>query len=194
MRGPSRSLRSACSVAGMGDRTCARRDKQISTNGSAEESPILNRICPWRGAAGFTLLEILIVLFIAMLMLGMGIVGFAGRLPAAKLDATAREMSALMRQTRLLAKTSMEKQAFVVDMDARLYGIEGKALRKIPDEVQVRVDDFMSGPQHQGSYRMIFSPFGGVDGGTIEMTAGRRGISLKADPILGVHINRMKQQ
>lgn len=147
-----------------------------------------------RKTGGFTLLEILIVLFIAMLMLGMGIVGFAGRLPAAKLDATAREMSALMRQTRLLAKTGMEKQAFIVDMDARQYGIEGKTLRKIPDEVQVRVDDFMSGPRYQGSYRMIFSPFGGVDGGTIEMTAGRRSISLKADPILGVHINRKNQE
>jgi general secretion pathway protein H len=158
------------------------------------EDPCMNRSCPWRGAAGFTLLEIIIVLFIAMLMLGMGIVGFAGRLPAVKLDATAREMSALMRQTRLLAKTGMEKQAFIVDMDARLYGIEGKTPRKIPDEVQVRVDDFMGGPRHQGVYRMIFSPFGGVDGGTIEMTAGRRGISLKADPILGVYVAQKRRQ
>jgi len=145
-------------------------------------------------AEGFTLLEILIVLFIAMLMLGMGIVGFAGRLPAAKLDATAREMSALIRQARLLAKTELEKQAFVVDMDERRYGIEGKTLRQIPEEVHVRVDDSMSGPRDQGNHRMIFSPFGGVSGGTIEMTTGRRGISLKADPILGVQINRTKQE
>ena len=153
-----------------------------------------NRGLRGRKTGGFTLLEILIVLFIAMLMLGMGIVGFAGRLPAAKLDATAREMSALMRQTRLLAKTGMEKKAFIVDMDARLYGIEGKILRKIPDEVQIKVDDFMGDSRHQGSYRMIFSPYGGVDRGTIEMTVGRRSISLKADPILGVQINRNKQE
>ena len=139
-------------------------------------------------------MEILIVLFIAMLMLGMGIVGFAGRLPAAKLDATAREMSALMRQARLLAKTEMAKQTFIVDMDERLYGIDGKTLRQIPDEIQVRVDDSMSGPRDQGSHRIVYSPFGGVDGGTIEMTASKRVVSLKADPILGVQINRTKQQ
>jgi hypothetical protein len=190
MRFTSRLLRSIPSVAGTGDQTCSQRDKKASANGSTDESLILNRIFPRSGAVGFTLLEILIVLFIAMLMLGMGIVGFAGRLPAAKLDATAREM----RQTRLLAKTGMEKQAFIVDMDARLYGMEGKTLRKIPDEVQVSVDDFMTGSRYQGSYRMIFSPFGGVDGGSIEMTAGRRSISLRADPILGVYINRKKQE
>lgn len=150
-----------------------------------QKSQIPNRI------SGFTLLEILIVLFIAMLMLGMGIVGFAGRLPASKLDATAREMSALMRQTRLLAKTEMEKQAFVVDMDARRYGIEGKTLRQIPEEVHVRVDDAMKGPRDQGSHRIIYSPFGGVSGGAIEVKAGRRGISIKTDPILGVHVTRM---
>ncbi len=140
---------------------------------------------------GFTLLEILIVLFIAMLMLGMGIVGFAGRLPAAKLDATVREMSALMRQAKLLAKTEMEKQTFVVDMDARRYGIEGKTLRQIPEEVHVRVDDSMKGPRDQGNHRIVYFPFGGVSGGTVEMKAGKRGISLKADPILGVHVTRM---
>ena len=140
---------------------------------------------------GFTLLEILIVLFIAMLMLGMCIVGFAGRLPAAKLDATAREMSALMRQTRLLAKTEMEKQAFVVDMDARRYGIEGKTLRPIPEEVHVRVDDSLKGPGDRGKHRIVYFPIGGVAGGAIEVTAGKRGISLKADPVLGVHVTRM---
>ena len=150
-----------------------------------QRSQIPNRI------GGFTLLEILIVLFIAMLMLGMGIVGFAGRLPAAKLDATVREMSALMHQTRLLAKTEMEKQAFVVDMDARRYGIEGKTLRQIPEEVHVRVDDSMKGPRDQGNHRIIYFPFGGVSGGAIEVKAGKRGISLKADPVLGVHVTRM---
>ena len=143
-------------------------------------------------AKGFTLLEILIVLFIAMLMLGMGIVGFAGRLPAAKLDATACEMSALMRQARLLAKTELEKQAFVVDLDARMFGIEGKTLRHVPEEVHVRVDDSIKGPRDQGKHRVVYSPFGGVSGGVIEMKAGKRGISLKADPVLGVQVAGMR--
>lgn len=142
------------------------------------------------GDRGFTLLEILIVLFIAAMMLGMGIIGFAGRMPAAKLDATAREISSLMRQTRQLAKTGMEKRTFLVDLDARMFGIEGKAMKKVPDEVQVRVDDDLSNSLHQGSYRITFSPFGALDGETVWITAGRRSISLTPDPVLGVRIRR----
>ena len=135
----------------------------------------------------------MIVLFLAMLMMGMGIVVMMNRLPAAKLDAAAREMSAMMRQARVLAKIQGEKQAIVVDLGARSYGIEGKKTRKIPEEIRLEIDDSPAGIADNGVYRLVFSPFGGIDGGTVMLSTGQRIISIKPDPIMGFLISRKKR-
>jgi general secretion pathway protein H len=144
-------------------------------------------------ADGFTLLELMIVLFLAMVMMGMGIIAMVGRLPAAKLDATVREMSAMIRHSRILAKVQGEEQAIVVDLDAQSYGFEGKNPRRIPEEIRLKIDDSLTGDANQGIHRMVFSPFGGVDGGTVVLSTGQRSISIKPDPVMGFVINRKKQ-
>jgi type II secretory pathway pseudopilin PulG len=144
-------------------------------------------------AGGFTLLELMIVLFLAMSMMGMGIIAMMNRLPAARLDATAREISALMRQARTLARIHKVQQTLIVDLDARYYGVEGKPLRKVPEEVRLKIDDSLTGEIDKGIYRLFFSPFGGIDGGTITLTADKRSISIKPDPVMGLVISRKKQ-
>jgi general secretion pathway protein H len=150
----------------------------------------VSKLC---ASGGFTLLELMIVLFLAMLMMGMGIVVMMNRLPAAKLDATAREMSAMIRQARTLAKIQGEKQAIVVDLGARSYGIEGKKSRKIPEEIRLEIDDSPTGVADNGIYRLVFSPFGGIDGSTVTLSTGQRSISIKPDPIMGFLISRKKR-
>ena len=154
---------------------------------------IPNNFSKLSASGGFTLLELMIVLFLAMFMMGMGIIAMMGRLPAAKLDATAREMSAMMRQARMLAKIQGEKQAIVVDLGARSYGIEGKKSRKIPEEIRLEIDDSLTGDADNGIYRLVFSPFGGIDGGTVMLSTGQRSISIKPDPIMGFLISRKKR-
>ena len=144
-------------------------------------------------AGGFTLLELVIVLFLAALMVGMGIIAMMGRLPAAKLDAAAREMSATMRQARTLARAHMQKQSIVVDLDARSYGIEGKPSHMIPDEIGIRIDDPLAGEVERGVHRLAFSPHGGIDGGAVVMTAGRRVVSIRPDPVMGFAVSRVKR-
>jgi type II secretory pathway pseudopilin PulG len=142
---------------------------------------------------GFTLLELMIVLFLAMFMMGMGIIAMMNRLPAARLDAAAREISALMRQARTLARIHMVKQTLIVDLDTRRYGIEGKPSRKIPEEVQLRINDPLIGDMDRGIYRMFFSPFGGIEGGTILLTTEKRSITIIPDPVMGFLIDRKKR-
>ena len=154
---------------------------------------IPNNVSKLNASDGFTLLELMIVLFLAMLMTGMGIVVMMNRLPAAKLDAAAREMSAMMRQVRVLAKIQGEKQAIVVDLSARSYGIEGKNPRKISEEIRLEIDDSPAGIADKGIYRLVFSPFGGIDGGTVLLSSGQRTISIKPDPIVGFLISRKKR-
>jgi general secretion pathway protein H len=147
-----------------------------------------------RGSSkGFTLLELMIVLFVAMLMVGMAVVAMMGRLPAAKLDATVREMSAMMRQARMEAKIQGEPQALVMDLDSGSYGLDGKKLRKIPNEILLKVDDSLAGEMDTGIYRFVFSPFGGIDGGRVILSTGQRSISIRPDPVVGFTVSRKKQ-
>ncbi|MEW6332822.1 MAG: hypothetical protein AB1558_00970 [Thermodesulfobacteriota bacterium] len=141
-------------------------------------------------AGGFTLLELMIVLFLAVLITGMGIIAMMSRLPAARLDATVREISAMMRQARTLARIHMVKQTLVVDLDAGRYGIDGRPARKIPEKVRLTIDDPLTGDTDQGIHRLIFSPFGGIDGGAMMLTADQRHISIKPDPVTGFLISR----
>jgi hypothetical protein len=135
----------------------------------------------------------MIVIFLAMLMVGMGVIAMMSRLPAVRLDATVREISALMRQARTLARIHTAKQTLVVDLDARRYGIEGMPLRKFPDEVGVKIEDFLTGDADNGSHRLVFSPSGGIEGGALSLTAGKRSISIKPDPVMGFLISREKR-
>ena len=152
-----------------------------------------NNLFRLSASGGFTLLELMIVLFLALFLMGMGIIAMMDRLPAAKLDATAREMSAMMRQARVLAKIQGEKQAIVIDLGKKTYGIEGRTSRTIPEEIRLEIDDTPTSDADNGVYRLVFSPFGGIDGGMVMLSTGRRSISIKPDPIMGFLISRGKR-
>lgn len=154
-----------------------------------------NNVSKLRPSDGFTLLELMIVLFLALFLMGMGIIAMMDRLPAAKLDATVRELSAMMRQARVLAKIQGETQVIVLDPRAKSYGIEGKTRRTIPPEIRLDIDDTPTagGDADKEIYRLVFSPFGGIDGGTVMLSTGRRSISIKPDPVTGFLISRGKR-
>lgn len=144
----------------------------------------------WDPSRGFTLLEVIIVLLLATAMMGMGVIAFANRLPAAKLDATAREMSSLMRYARLQAKILGKEQRMVIDLNAGTYGLEGVKIRVIPEEVHIEIDASSVGKENDGIFRLHFSPLGATDAPVISLSAGRKGISLKPDPVTGIQISR----
>ena len=135
---------------------------------------------------GFTLLEIIIVLVLISLILGLSSVFFAGFLPSAKLNATGREISAVIRHARSLARTTMDRQAVLLDLDNRSYSIEGQAARNIPPEVLVKVVDPASGEIMRGKYRIVFYPSGEMEGGTIILSGRKKVIKIDMDPITGV--------
>jgi len=138
-----------------------------------------------RDEKGFTLLEVWLVLVLISLVLGLSATFFAGRLPSARLDATGREILAGIRQARTLARVENDRTAFVVDLDARQYGIEGAGFRDIPPEIGVRVVDPLEGTAVRGRYSIRFYETGAAEGGSIRLTSGRRTIVIETDPVIG---------
>lgn len=134
---------------------------------------------------GFTLLEVIIVIFLMTLILGMSTVFFAGFLPSARFSATGREVSAVIRHARSLARMNMERKTVVIDLDSRVYGIEGVITKSFPPEVKIAILDPVSGEMYRGKYPIVFHPAGGVEGGTIILSSSRRVMRIETDPISG---------
>ncbi len=134
---------------------------------------------------GFTLLEIIIVMTLIILVLGLSMVHFAGFLPAAKLDATGREMAALIRHARSLARMKMETKRIMIDLDNRSYGLEAEVARTFPEQVRVTLIDPAAGELEHGKFTLVFYPVGGMEGNTIILSGGKKRLRIDMDPITG---------
>ena len=134
---------------------------------------------------GFTLLETIIVLFFMALILGLSTIFFANTLPSNRLNATAREISATIRHARHIALINGEKQTMIINLDSRFYGIEGIAQKGIPSGITLWVIDPLLGEVRNGEYPVVFHSTGSMEGGTIELSSGKKIVSIQLDPVVG---------
>lgn len=139
-----------------------------------------------RPPSGFTLIEILVVLSIALLVIG--VLPFAaGRLhEAAEYRSTVRTMLSEMTRARQRAAVEGRSVAFSVDLDARRFGTDGAINISIPADLAVRatIAGQELGADSVASIR--FFPDGGATGGAIDIIrpAGG-GVRLSADWLFG---------
>ncbi len=140
--------------------------------------------------SGFTLLELIIVLFLITLMLGLSSVFFANTLPSGRFNATAREIAATLRQAKHLAQRKGEKQIVTIDMDTKSYGIEGQAGKTLPSGLSFKVIDPVAGERTGGSYPIAFQTTGSTEGGTVVLWNNAKVTQIYIDPVAGAVIVR----
>jgi len=138
--------------------------------------------------SGFTLLELIIVIFLITLMVGLSAVFFANTLPSGRFSATAREIASTIRQARHLAQLNGEKQVVTIDMDSKSYGIEGRSEKKLPLELHLKVIDALTGDITSGKYHMTFHPAGSTEGGTVVLWYEAKSAQINVDPVAGAVI------
>ncbi len=134
---------------------------------------------------GFTLLELILVLFLTTLILGISTVFFANTLSSNKLNATAREMAATIRYAKYLAITKGESQTLLIDLDSKNYKIIGQSYKNIPPDIYIEVKDPLSGELVHGKHPIAFYGTGGIEGGTIMLSTGKKSVSIELDPVVG---------
>ncbi len=117
--------------------------------------------------------------------MGLAALFFGNTLPSTKLNATARELSATMRQARSRAMLTGTHQSVVLNLDARRYGIEGKFSRSIPSEIGLKLIDPLLGEVQAGTYRILFDPTGGVESATIDVWNKKKLLRIVTDPVMG---------
>ena len=136
--------------------------------------------------AGFTLLEVLIVIVLATFIAGLSAVFFANMLPSVRLAATARDISATIRYARALAQINGETQTVTIDLDSRNYGLEGRGTKTIPAEVYVMVTDPFAGDVSQGQYTIMAYTSGAMSGCTVVLWNRKKTLRIQTDPVVGV--------
>ncbi len=144
----------------------------------------------FKNESGFTLLELIIVLMLSLLILGLVTVSFANLLSSAKLQATAREFSATLRQARNLAKIHGEPQGWSVDLDSKEYGIEGQPVKKIPSHLELKIVDSTGEEIRSGQYRLVFEPNWSMESVQFQLSDKKKAIGIGLDPLLGAVVTQ----
>ncbi len=137
------------------------------------------------GRAGFTLLELIIVMLLISLMLGMSTVFFANMLPSSRFNATVRDMASTIRHSRNLSQINGRKETFIVDLDLKKYGIEGRGEKIIPSDINLKVVDPLYGETRNGRHRFVFNVVGGLEGGTVVLWNKKKTAAISIDPVAG---------
>jgi prepilin-type N-terminal cleavage/methylation domain-containing protein len=145
------------------------------------------------GCNGFTLIEILLVLFLMVLILSITTIYFANTLPAARLRATAREMSAAIKYAKYLALAKNEKQSFEIDFDSKTYSISGRERKNISPEISITVLDTNSNIVQEGKFSVVFDMRGGTDWKAITLAKGEKKMTIAMDPVLTAIISDGKK-
>lgn len=133
---------------------------------------------------GFTLLELIIVLFLVTLIIGLSTLFFANLLPSSRFNSTVRDVSSTIRHARALAQIHGKSQIVKVDIDSKSYGIEGYNMKNIPSDIQIKIIDPLAGEIFEGKYQFIVHSVS-IEGGTIVLWNNKKAVNIQMDPVVG---------
>jgi general secretion pathway protein H len=136
--------------------------------------------------AGFTLLELLVVLAIASLLIALVPIAFDRLQEGTQYRNALRTMQTEMRQARQQALTQGRAVRFQVDLAGRTYGLVGRVEHSIPEKLRVRATVANAELQANQIASIQFLPSGGATGGSIDlMRPSGAGTRLKVDWLSG---------
>lgn len=140
--------------------------------------------------SGFTLLELIIVIVLITIILGLSGFFLASSTSSQRFNAAVRGMASTLRYAKALASLDGEEKVFSINMDLRIYGIAGKKIMRIPDDINVKVTDPIKGDIYNGDYILVFYPSRGLQGVTIWLWDKKRTARIDTDPVAGTVVVR----
>jgi general secretion pathway protein H len=135
--------------------------------------------------AGFTLIEMLVVIAILGLVLAMLAIGHRPMSPALHARAAAEEISGVLRQARSLAIARNRSIGFELDLAPPGYRLAGETRRSLPNDIALGL---MTGRDLVASDKagfIRFDPDGGSSGGRITIQGGGRAWQVGVDWLSG---------
>jgi type II secretion system protein H len=134
---------------------------------------------------GFTLLEIVVVLFIVSLVMAIVLPSFAG-FGESKLKSEAREMASILRYMNDSAVSRKETFLIRFDLDKNMVtwqGPEGEKTKKFDDMTGVTTQS--NGMVSKGELIVFFEPFGIQENLSVHMRRGKKGVVITINHLSG---------
>jgi len=145
--------------------------------------------------AGFTLLELLVVLTIAGLLVAVVPPVISAAVPGARLKVATRDFAMTLRQARSLAITRREETDVLIATEPAQYVVAGSNPSKLSGniELDVRLGAFVAATQlstfadalPRDKFTLRFYPDGSASGGEIRISQGRSAYLVGIDWLLG---------
>ena len=134
---------------------------------------------------GFTLLEIIVVLFIVSLVMAIVLPSFAG-FGESKLKSEAREMASILRYMNDSAVSRKETFLIRFDLDKNMVtgqGPDGEKTKKFDDMTGVTTQS--NGMVSKGELIVSFEPFGIQENLSVHMRRGKKGVVITLNHLSG---------
>ncbi|MEQ9606044.1 MAG: GspH/FimT family pseudopilin [Kiloniellaceae bacterium] len=124
-----------------------------------------------RGEAGYTLLELLVVITVAGLLTAAFATNiFAGK-DTVELRAVAQDLTALLKRTRGEALAENRETAVFIDVDAKVYGREGGSRDyPLPSDAEIRFLTAAEEISRDSHGAIRFFPDGSATGGGLRLS------------------------
>jgi general secretion pathway protein H len=137
------------------------------------------------GAAGFTLLELLVV--VAVLALALGVFAGVGKRPGgtAQLRFAAQEIAGGLRLARSRALMEARATAVTFDLAAPAWRLGDEKWARLPDGTQMALLTTRGGLVGASAGRIGFYPDGSSSGGRVTLTAVGREVAVGVDWLSG---------
>lgn len=134
---------------------------------------------------GFTLIEMLVVLTIAALIVGLALPRLTGAAEKATLRTAAHEVAAALRDTRSLAMTRGQTQAFVINTANGAFRAGQAAPGQLPRGIQLALVTAGADQESASQGRIRFFADGSSTGGGVLLASGRTRSRVLVDWLTG---------
>jgi len=153
--------------------------------------PALGRPRSARRGAGFTLLEVILVLVIGAIAYVAVLTLPSRGASAADLKAAARSLASGLRHAQTMAMATRRDSALTIDVESREYTVAGDpTVRQLPTALEIKLYTAQSEVTSERHGAIRFYPDGSSTGGRITIASGPRKYLVDVDWLTGrVSIN-----
>ena len=137
-------------------------------------------------SSGFTLIEILMTLVIAVSITAISATAYSRLSSTAALKATTQDILVTLRRARISAMAKSEEVAFAIDNQKRIYWVTGSnRQRAVDSSLDMQIFSARGFNANKNISHIRFAPDGSSSGGEIKISNGKKGYRIVVEWLSG---------